>query len=98
MSAALPVATPPLLHGPGFWRRAARHPSFVIGALLSLLLAIAAAVSLVWTPHNPFDVDMGSKLLPPGGTHWKVSGLHCQPGGQLQVWLGRHRPVTGSQV
>jgi peptide/nickel transport system permease protein len=70
MSAALPVATPPLLHGPGFWKRAARHPSFVIGALLSLLLAVAAGLSLVWTPHNPFDVDMAAKLLPPGGSHW----------------------------
>jgi peptide/nickel transport system permease protein len=70
MSAALPVATPPLLHGPGFWKRAARHPSFVIGALLSLLLALAAALSLLWTPHNPYDVDMASKLLPPGVTHW----------------------------
>ena len=39
-------------------KRALRHPSFVIGAVLSLLLVAAAALSLVWTPHDPYDVDM----------------------------------------
>ena len=38
--------------------------------MLSLLLAAAAALSLVWTPHSPYEVDMASKLLPPGGKHW----------------------------
>ena len=47
-------------------KRALRHPSFVIGAVLSLLLVAAAALSLVWTPHDPYDVDMARKLAPPG--------------------------------
>ncbi|MBI5278546.1 MAG: ABC transporter permease [Burkholderiales bacterium] len=67
MSATLPVAVPPLLKGPGFWKRALGHPSFVIGAVLTLLLACAAALSFVWTPHDPYDVDMAQKLAPPGG-------------------------------
>jgi peptide/nickel transport system permease protein len=66
MSAVLPVATPPLLHGPGFWKRARRNPSFVIGAVLTLLLLAAAGLSYLWTPHNPYDVDMAYKLAPPG--------------------------------
>ncbi|HYF43867.1 MAG TPA: ABC transporter permease [Ramlibacter sp.] len=66
----VPVATPPLLQGPGFWKRALAHPSFVVGAILSLLLAAAAGLSLVWTPHSPYDVDMSAKLLPPGGSYW----------------------------
>lgn len=71
MSAVLPQAAAPVLQrAPGFWRRALRHPSFVIGAVLSLLLAAAAALSFVWTPHSPYEVDMASKLLPPGGKHW----------------------------
>jgi peptide/nickel transport system permease protein len=70
MSAVLPVATPPLTKAPGFWKRAARHPSFLIGAVLTVLLIAAAALSLVWTPFNPYDVDMAAKLLPPGGKHW----------------------------
>jgi peptide/nickel transport system permease protein len=67
---AVPVATPPVLHAPGFWKRALRHPSFAIGAVLSLLLVIAAALSLVWTPYSPYEVDMAAKLLPPGPGHW----------------------------
>ena len=70
MSEALPIASPPLLKGPAFWRRALAHPSFVIGAVLSLVLLAAAALSLVWTPHSPYEIDMGLKLRPPGGGYW----------------------------
>jgi peptide/nickel transport system permease protein len=31
---------------------------------------LGAAMSLVWTPHSPYDVDMESKLLPASATHW----------------------------
>ena len=67
---AIPVATPPVLHTPGFWKRALGHRSFVIGAALSLLLALAALLSLVWTPYSPYDVDMAVKLLPSDPAHW----------------------------
>jgi peptide/nickel transport system permease protein len=70
MSALPPVATPPLAHGPGFWKRAFSHHSFTLGAVLSLLLVLAAALSLVWTPHSPYEVVMGDKLLGPGAKHW----------------------------
>jgi peptide/nickel transport system permease protein len=69
MTAVLAIAAPAAA-GPGFWKRAARHPSFVIGAVLSLLLVLAAGLSLVWTPHNPYDVNMELKLLAPGGKYW----------------------------
>src|SRR3954464_10690939 len=67
---AIPVATPPLPQGPAFWKRALAHRSFTIGAVLTLLLVLAAALSLVWTPHSPYEVDMAAKLQPAGGTHW----------------------------
>jgi len=67
---AIPVATPPLAHGPGFWRRAFASRSFAIGALLSVLLVIAAAVSFVWTPWSPYEIDMASKFLPASSEHW----------------------------
>jgi peptide/nickel transport system permease protein len=70
MSAVLPSIAPALAKAPGFWRRAWRNPSFVVGAVLSLALALAAALSLAWTPHSPYDVDMAAKLLPPGGSNW----------------------------
>jgi peptide/nickel transport system permease protein len=67
---ALAVATPPLSHGPGFWKLALGHRSFVIGAVLTLLLAVAALLSLVWTPYSPYVVDMAAKLMPPDAQHW----------------------------
>jgi peptide/nickel transport system permease protein len=76
------VAVPPA-RGPGFWKRALRHRSFVFGAVLTLLLALAAALSLVWTPHSPYDVDMNVKLQPPGGTYW----LGTDPYGRDEVSL-----------
>lgn len=70
MSAVLESASPAPAQGPGFWQRARRNPSFVIGAVLSLLLVLAAAVSLVWTPHNPYEVDMDLKLRAPDAQFW----------------------------
>nr|WP_249157884.1 ABC transporter permease [Bradyrhizobium jicamae] len=54
----------------GFWRRALRHRSFVLGGLLSLLVIGAALLSLVWTPWSPYDIDVASKLKPPTAAHW----------------------------
>src|SRR5438045_6073853 len=67
---AIPVATPPLAHGPGFWRRALASRSFAIGAVLSTLRRIAAATSFVWPPWSPYEIDMASKFLPAGAAHW----------------------------
>ena len=53
-----------------FWRRALRNPSFVIGAALTLLLLAAAALSYVWTPYSPFDMNMDIKLQGPSAAHW----------------------------
>lgn len=55
---------------PGFWFRAGRHPGFVVGGILTLLLLLAAAVSYLWTPYSVFEVNMDAKLLPPSGLHW----------------------------
>jgi len=54
----------------GFWQRARRHPSFVVGFLLSALLAAAALLSLVWTPYAPAEIDIPNKLQPPSAAHW----------------------------
>ena len=51
-------------------RRALRHPSFVVGASLSLLLAVAALLSLVWAPYPPAEIDIPSKLQAPSAAHW----------------------------
>jgi peptide/nickel transport system permease protein len=55
---------------PGFLRRALGHRSFVVGAVLSGLVLAAAALSLVWTPWPPYEIEMGRKLAQPSAEHW----------------------------
>ena len=55
---------------PGFARRAWRHPSFAVGSLLSLCLLLAAALSLVWSPYPPAEIDIPQKLQVPSAAHW----------------------------
>lgn len=50
--------------------RVLRHPSFALGAMLTLLLVAAAALSLVWTPAPPYAMDMAAVLQPPSAAHW----------------------------
>ena len=49
---------------------ALRHPSLVLGAVLSSLLLAAALLSLVWTPWPVFEVDLALKLQSPSLGHW----------------------------
>src|SRR5207245_1616117 len=51
-------------------RRVRRHPSLVVGAALCALLVATAAVSLVWTPYPPTDLDIPRKLALPAAEHW----------------------------
>ena len=67
-SIAVPSAA--ALKVPGFWRRALQHRSFVLGGMLTLLLLIAAAVSLAWTPWSPYEMDLPAKLQAPSAAHW----------------------------
>ena len=69
MSAVLNTPIVPL-RGPGFWHRARRNPSFMIGLVLSVLLLLAAGLSFVWTPHDPYDINMALKLRAPDAKYW----------------------------
>lgn len=62
-----PAAT---LAVPNFWRRALQQRSFMLGGVLTLALLLAAAVSLVWTPWSPYELDLADKLKPPSWSHW----------------------------
>lgn len=70
MSAAISPPSPAATSAPSWLHRALRHRSFVIGAVLSLLLVLAAALSLVWTPWSPYEMDLANKLAVPSSTHW----------------------------
>ncbi len=50
--------------------RLRQHKSFMLGALLTALLLLAAALSLVWTPHSPYEMNLPGKLQGPSATHW----------------------------
>lgn len=59
-----------VLSVPGFWRRALHHRSFMLGGVLTALLLLAAAVSLIWTPWSAYEIDLAEKLKPPTSSHW----------------------------
>jgi peptide/nickel transport system permease protein len=63
-AAAIVIGQPP------FWRRALRHRSFVVGGTLTLLLLLTAALSLVWTPHSAYTINVRNRLLPPSALYW----------------------------
>lgn len=44
--------------------------SLIVGATLTLLIAGAAALSFVWTPHDPTLIVVEQRLLPPSPAHW----------------------------
>ena len=52
------------------WQRALRHPGFLAGGLLALLVLGAAFLSLWWTPWSPYAMDMAQRLASPSGAHW----------------------------
>ena len=51
-------------------QRAFKHPSFVAGAAIVLLLLISATVSLFWSPYPVGDIDIPNKLAGPSAQHW----------------------------
>ncbi len=65
-----PSLTPAGTIAPGWLHRALHHRSFVIGAVLSLLLLVAAGLSLAWTPWSPYEMDLPGKLQAPTLAHW----------------------------
>jgi peptide/nickel transport system permease protein len=54
----------------GFWSRARRHGSFVAGGLLCAMLLGCAALSLVWAPYPPAEINIPNKLAAPSAAHW----------------------------
>jgi len=62
------TSAPPDAAAPAARRRL--PASLWVGGLLVALLLGAAALSLVWTPHSPLDLDIPNKLQPPGARHW----------------------------
>lgn len=50
--------------------RALRHPSFVIGLLITSLVIAIAIISFFWTPYDPGAMRIVNRLRPPSALHW----------------------------
>ncbi|GMA39269.1 ABC transporter permease [Mobilicoccus caccae] len=66
--AGRPASRPPVRLTPR--RRRRLDPALLVGATIVGLLVLLAAVSLVWTPHDPLAMDAATRLAPPDGEHW----------------------------
>jgi peptide/nickel transport system permease protein len=51
------------------WRRALRHPGFAIGVAITAAIVGTALCSLVYTPRDPLQMEIGARLLPPSAAH-----------------------------
>ena len=50
--------------------RALGHRSFTVGAVFVAALLLAAALSLLWQPYPPAELDIPHKLASPSLAHW----------------------------
>jgi peptide/nickel transport system permease protein len=50
--------------------RATRHASFMVGSALVAMLLLAAALSFLWQPWPPAEIDIPHKLAAPSAAHW----------------------------
>jgi peptide/nickel transport system permease protein len=77
-------------------RRTLRHGSFWIGGGIMIVIALAALVAPILTPHDPTFQDLGRRLLPPV---WDARGSWANPLGTDQ--LGRDylaRLIYGGRI
>ncbi|PPD16687.1 MAG: peptide ABC transporter permease [Methylobacterium sp.] len=50
--------------------RALRHPSFVVGLAITLMVLLIAILAVFWTPHDPTAIRISARLRPPSATNW----------------------------
>src|SRR5262249_61087666 len=51
------------------WRRAWRHRTFVLGLAITAAIVLVAAVSLVYTPRDPLQMNIDGRLQGPSPAH-----------------------------
>jgi peptide/nickel transport system permease protein len=47
-----------------------RHVTFSLGCAIAALLLLTAALSFLYTPHDPLQMSIASRLQGPSATHW----------------------------
>jgi len=84
--------------GTGFWQRAVHHRSFVVGGFLSLLVLAAAALSLVWTPWSPYELDIAAIVFKSEGEPRTVLDYDIFLDRQAGHWLVREIRLKWKRV
>lgn len=59
----------PLAAEPGFFAKAFSNRSFVVGFVITALIAAMALVSFVWTPYDVTNLVVAYRMLPPSAAH-----------------------------
>ena len=88
-----PALTSTRSAGKGFAHRALRQANFLLGASLSALLALAAVLSLVWTPYPPAEMDIPHKLMAPSAAHWLGTDSFGRDIAS-QLWVGSQNSIV----
>ena len=72
VQATLSVATLPAARAPGFWWRARRHRSLMIGVTILLGISVVAIFAPLFAPHDPYQQELTRRLAAPiwGGGTW----------------------------
>jgi len=90
------VAGPGVRRGrPGFWRRAARSPSFMTGLLLTGLLALAFLLAPVISPYAPDHQDLYGILSGPSARHLLGTDELGRDELSRLLWAGRTDLLVG---
>src|SRR5205809_336194 len=66
---AFAMSEPTRAGGSRPWRRARRHVTFAIGLAITVMLVLTAALSLTYTPRDPFEMSMDGRLQGPSRAH-----------------------------
>lgn len=53
------------------WQGLTKNRLVMIGLLLGLLFVVMAAVPAIFTPYDPYGMDMGASMSEPTGDHWQ---------------------------
>ncbi|MGE0499933.1 MAG: ABC transporter permease [Rhizobiaceae bacterium] len=51
-------------------RKAFENRSFVIGFVITIIVALSAVVSFLWTPYDITDLVVANRMKPPSADHW----------------------------
>src|SRR5207247_9395098 len=63
------VTVGPGVSGASAGRRASRPGPLLLGAAITATIASVALLSLVYTPYDPLQMDLGARLAGPSATH-----------------------------